>query len=187
MWTWSCQLPLGRRWTRTASSKSRAVSPSMVTMWRPRKSCLSARSRSRAGATILWRRRALRLGEDVCGEDVGQVVLADDDFDVDAEGVGVAEDLEDATLGGRARVGKSVISTSTARPSRTLGVCQLPEVSECALLRRGCGVRCFEGGGGLAGSPVIGDEDGLGHALVEGVTKLKRALCRRAGLRLGEG
>jgi hypothetical protein len=32
MWTWSAQLPFGRRSTQTASSKSRAVSPSMVTM-----------------------------------------------------------------------------------------------------------------------------------------------------------
>ena len=39
------------------------------------------------------------FGEDVGGEDIGQLVLADDDLDVDAEVVGVAEDLEDAAAG----------------------------------------------------------------------------------------
>ena len=40
------------------------------------------------------------------GKDVGEVVLADDDFDVDAEVVGVAEDFEDAAAGGAAGGGE---------------------------------------------------------------------------------
>ena len=84
--------------------------------------------------------------EDVVGEDVREMVLADDDLDVDAEGVGMAEDFEDAAAGGTVAVGKSVISTSTARPSR---------LSEVDGFRR-CGffaedaMRRFEFGG-LAG------------------------------------
>ena len=37
--------------------------------------------------------------QDVGGEDVGEMVLADDDLDVDTEVVGVAENFEDAALG----------------------------------------------------------------------------------------
>jgi len=37
---------------------------------------------------------------------VGEVVLADDDLDVDAEGIGWAEDLEDAATGGTAGCGE---------------------------------------------------------------------------------
>ncbi len=62
------------------------------------------------------------FGEYVGGEDVRQMMLADHDLDVDAEGIGRAEDLDDAAFGGRPGEGKSVISTSTARPSRGLWV-----------------------------------------------------------------
>ena len=61
------------------------------------------------------------FGEDLVGKDVRKMVLADDHLDVDAEVVGMAEDLDDLAAGGTVGVGKAVISTSTTRPSRLLG------------------------------------------------------------------
>ncbi len=58
-----------------------------------------ASSSSLRVATV-WAAELVGFGEDAGGEEVGQAVLADDDFDVDAEVVGVAEDLEQAALGG---------------------------------------------------------------------------------------
>ena len=51
-----------------------------------------------------WRRRErAACSSDLGREAVGQVVLADDDFDVDAEVVGAAEDLDDAADGASSR------------------------------------------------------------------------------------
>ena len=72
----------------------------MVTIGRSRK--------SRRPASIgLGDRGGHRLGllDDLGRELVGQVVLADDDFDVDAEIVGVAENFDDAAHGGSATLG----------------------------------------------------------------------------------
>ena len=78
----------------TASSKSRAVSPSMVTMGRERKSrrCRSASRRNDRG-------NVLRLFQGRGGKMMRQVKLADHDFDVDAEIVLQAENFDDASAG----------------------------------------------------------------------------------------
>ncbi len=91
MCTCSSKLPSGSGRTWTASSKSRAVSPSMVTIGRSRK--------SRRAAEIVFGdllRRGFRVGEDFFREFVRQMVLANDDFDVDADIAGAAENFDHA-------------------------------------------------------------------------------------------
>ncbi len=74
--------------TRTASSKSRAVSPSMVTMGRSRKSRRRATSAASRCAT------SCAFSSTSSGKRCGDVMLADHDLDIDAEIIWVAEDLE---------------------------------------------------------------------------------------------
>ena len=106
------------------------------------------------------------FSEDVGGEDVGETVLADDDFDVYAEVVGVAEDFEDAALSGAAEgweVGdfdvdskafEGLVLVAGVEVERSVG-------AEGAVIVAGWGED-----GCAVGSAR--DEDGLGHALVEG-------------------
>ena len=116
MWTWNSKLPFGRLRTSTASSKSRAVSPSMVTMGRVRIVVAMVQF-----AGVDDRLELLRLLQHLDRKAMRQVELADHDLDIDAEIVFVAEDLDHAA----ARVaasgdGQSVISTSTTTPSRSV-------------------------------------------------------------------
>ena len=104
------------------------------------------------------------FGEDFVGEDAREMVLADNDLDVDAEVVRMAEDFDDAAAGGAVGVGKPVISTSTTRPSRLFGSWSAD--AGAGLLRRGRGAEWH--GVRRGDSAVVGDDDGLGHALVEG-------------------
>ena len=90
-----------------------AVSPSMVTMGRPRK------SRRRATSASIEMGHGARFGQHVLRKDARQLVLADHHLHVDAEVVGIAEHFNDAADGRRVGVGQLVISTSTTRPSRS--------------------------------------------------------------------
>jgi len=80
MCTCNCQLPFARRFTYTASSKSRAVSPSIVTIGRSRKSRRPTRSgiahRMRHGGS--FRQYFLR-------KLVREMMFANQDFDVHPE------------------------------------------------------------------------------------------------------
>ena len=73
----------------------------MVTMGRSRKSRRPASVGGVDGGG-----HGLRLLDDFGRELVGQVMLADDDFDVDSEIAGVAEDFDDAADGGGAALGE---------------------------------------------------------------------------------
>ncbi len=156
MWTWSSKEPSGCCSTRTASSKSRAVSPSMVTMGRPRKSALRAASAGSRWAT------ATGLLEDTRRKDARELVLADHHLHIDAEIVGVAEDLNDAAHG-RARGGGPGGDFDVDDEAFQVVVAECmgagffaEDAVRRGLFRRG---RDF-----IAGA----DEDGLGHALVKG-------------------
>jgi hypothetical protein len=90
-------------------------------------------------------------------------MLADHHLHVDAEVVGMPRTSMTRPMGGRVGVGQLVISTSTTRPSR------LSCAAACEPLRargRDAAWRPQSQAGFLAGR----DEDGLGHAVVEGTT-----------------
>ena len=94
MCTCNSKLPFANRRTVTASSKSRAVSPSMVT--------IGQRPVITAVREFAGRNRPLKL---LCllqhfdRKLMRQVVFANDDLDIDAEVVFVAENLDHASLG----------------------------------------------------------------------------------------
>ncbi len=100
--------------------------------------------------------------KDGIGEDVGEVMLADDDFDVDSEGVGGAEDFDDVAAG-RAGIGREGGDLDVDGKALEVGVGGDGEggqgfVAEGAVGRAGGGRREFA---------ARGDEDGLGDAFVE--------------------
>src|ERR1700689_252933 len=95
MWTCSSKLPLARLRTVTASSKSRAVSPSMVTMSSARK---PRREVAAVAKFLFWNGggNILRLIERCRRKMMGQMKLANGDLHVNAKIVLASQDLEDA-------------------------------------------------------------------------------------------
>ena len=85
------EVPLARRSTQTASSKSRAVSPSMVTISSVAKIAAALRSRLRGSDLGI----DARLLQNVIGELMRDVMRANQDLDVDPEIVGLAENFDD--------------------------------------------------------------------------------------------
>ena len=79
----------GSRSTSTASSKSRAVSPSMVTIGRSRKS-----RRPASSAASMTPGTAAACSTHFSRKTVWQMVLADNDFDIDAEIVRRSRELQ---------------------------------------------------------------------------------------------
>jgi len=101
------------------------------------------------------------LGEDVFREGVRQLVLADHHFDVNAEVVGIAEDFDDAANCRAGRCGPTGDLDVDDEAFQTV-------VSVC-----GCGFAAEDamGSSGLVGRRQFltgRNEDGLGHAFVEG-------------------
>ena len=124
---------------------------------------------SSASGSSMGRAAACGFGEDVGGEGVGEVVLADDDFYVDTEGVGWAEDFEDAASGGAAGGGEVGDLDVDGEAFEGIVACVAFGVGPASLLDLGFFAEdsvwgLFGGGGDLH---AVGDEDGLGHALVE--------------------
>ena len=112
MCTPSQKCPFGSLSIVIASSKSRACSPSIVTVGTSRKSVRPRMSRSDTVGP-----EAHRFGDRLGGVRVGNAVLADDDLGVDAGRVDVAEHLGDAADGAaRVEVGHRVSSTVTISP-----------------------------------------------------------------------
>ena len=93
------------------------------------------------------------------------MVFADDDFYVDSEGIGWAEDFDDAAASGAARGGKVGDFDVDGEAFEAVFVVGVPG----ALLELGFFAEDSVRGGFWCGGDLhaIGDEDGLGHALVE--------------------
>jgi hypothetical protein len=96
---------------------------------------------------------------------VGEVVFADDSFYVDSEGVGWAKDFDDAAASGAARGGKVGDFDVDGEAFEAVFVVGVPG----ALLELGFFAEDSVRGGFWCGGDLhaIGDEDGLGHTLVE--------------------
>jgi hypothetical protein len=105
------------------------------------------------------------LDEDWRGEGVGDVVLADDDFYVDTEGVGWAEDFDEASASGAAGSGEAGdLDVDGQAFKREAWVEFLGLRASAGLFAQGA----VGGFGGLGKDLVaVRDEDGAGDALVE--------------------
>jgi len=105
-----------------------------------------------------------RFGENFLGKDAGEMVLADDHLDIDAEVVGMAEDFDDLAARGTDRGGPGGDFDVDNETFEVVGVVVAGLGSgfftEDAVRCRG-GVRRGEFG-------IEGDDDGLGHPIVEG-------------------
>ncbi len=144
-------------------------------------------------AVLQWVGRRLGgFGEDVGGEGVGEVVLADDDFYVDTEGVGGAEDFENAASGGAAGCGEVGDFDVDGEAFEWVVAGVAFGVGPASLLDLGFFAEdSVRGLFGCCGDlHALGDEDGLGHALVEGgdvVSVDEGQVLPRVGAAVGAG
>jgi hypothetical protein len=101
--------------------------------------------------------------EDGVGEDVREMMLADHHLDIDSESVRIAEDLDDAaargTIGGR-EVGDLYVDDDAFE------IVEVEGFGCCGFFAKDAmGIRFWRVGGNLHS---VGDDDRLGHPVVEG-------------------